>query len=142
MYIYIFLKSFLKTIYIFFKSILKNDKRPQWYLSNLWNLERADKIKYLRILSLLCYIHQKIRTFINVLSSGINALRVALRKKCPYSDTLQENTDQKNSKYGHFLRSVAHIKCWIPSLKLVPSMCNVPKLPEHLKNLKTFVQDF
>ena len=29
-----------------------------------------------------------------------------LRGKSPYSVRMKENTDQKNSEYGHFLRSV------------------------------------
>ena len=41
----------------------------------------------------------------------------------PYSVWMRENTDQKNSEYGHFLRSavsgkknVELLKCWIVSL--------------------------
>ena len=29
----------------------------------------------------------------------------SLRKKCPYLVKMRENTDQNNSKYGHFSRS-------------------------------------
>ena len=44
-------------------------------------------------------------------------LCITLRKECPYSELLrispysvrmQENADQNNSKYGHFLRSVSN----------------------------------
>ena len=28
-----------------------------------------------------------------------------MREKCPYSVRMRENTDQKNSEYGHFSRS-------------------------------------
>ena len=38
--------------------------------------------------------------------------RFALRKKCPYSVRMRENTDQKNSEYRHFSRSVElHYRC-------------------------------
>ena len=30
----------------------------------------------------------------------------SLRKKCPYSVRMRENTDHKNSEYEHFSRSV------------------------------------
>ena len=149
----------LKHYIFFFKSIFKNNKRYRQYLSNLCNLENKTPKD-----ALWSYIHQKIHIsfFINVLSSGTNALRVALLKRCsyselfwsvfaafglnteicsanPYSVRMWENTGQENSEYGHFLRRVAYIRRRILSLKRIldPLMCNVPNHQIYFKNLRT-----
>ena len=45
--------------------------------------------------------------------SRIQTEYAEIRSISPYSVWMRENTDQKNSKYGHFLRSEWLRYCWI-----------------------------
>ena len=56
---------------------------------------------------LLIHFQTSIRCFFSVrISRLISFCQLSQREKCRYSVRTRENTDQKNSEYGHILRSV------------------------------------
>ena len=63
-------------------------------------------------ISLHCVQSVRIRGFSGLyfhafaLSTERYSVQIRIQSECPYSVEMQENTDQKNSKYGHFSRSV------------------------------------